>query len=288
MKELNGRVAVVTGGASGIGLAMARRFGAAGMKLALADVEKPALDQAAADLGREGFEVLAVPTDVSDADAMDALGEQVLGRFGAVHLLCNNAGVGGGGVMWELTKADWQYTIGVNLWGVIHGVRVFVKHLVEQDEGHVVNTASMAGLVSVPGIGPYNVTKHAVVTLSETLHGELKSAGSRVGVSVLCPGFVNTRIYESHRNRPAELQNVAAGEDTAAQEQRREMAARFFAAAMAASDVAEKVHDAVVGDAFYILTHDGSAAGVQRRMENIVEGRSPDVTAPTIFGQNRD
>ena len=223
MKDLEGKVAVVTGGASGIGLAMARRFGAAGMKLALADVEKSALDRAASDLAREGFEVLCVATDVSDADSMDALGELVLGHFGSVHLLCNNAGVGGGGgSMWELTKSDWQFTIGVNLWGVIHGVRVFVPHMVEENEGHVVNTASMAGLVSVPGMAPYNVTKHAVVTLSETLHGDLAAVSAKVGVSVLCPGFVKTQIYDSNRNRPADLQN--ANTNTTEDEKRRELA----------------------------------------------------------------
>ncbi|MEE2677603.1 MAG: SDR family NAD(P)-dependent oxidoreductase, partial [Myxococcota bacterium] len=184
MQELSGKVAVVTGGASGIGHALATRFAEEGMKLVLLDVEAGPLDEAARGFEAQGVEVLAQRLDVSDAAAMDAAGAAALERFGAVHVLCNNAGVGSGGPMWELTTEDWEFCLRPNLWGVIHGIRVFAKHLVAQDEGHIVNTASMAGLVSVPGMGPYNVTKHAVVTLSETLYHELAALGSQVGVSV--------------------------------------------------------------------------------------------------------
>lgn len=285
MQDLNGKVAVITGGASGIGFAMAERFGLEGMKLAVADIEQDALDEAVSRLTAAGAEAIGFPTDVSSAVEMDALGEQVRERFGSAHLLCNNAGVGGGGTMWELTTADWEFVLGVNLWGVIHGIRVFAKQMVEQGEGHIVNTASMAGLVSVPGMGPYNVTKHAVVTLSETLYGELKSAGSPVGVSVLCPGFVNTRIYESQRNRPEGLRNTTT-QPTEQDEKRREMAARFFAQAMPASDVANLVADAVENESFYILTHEGSDAGVERRLRTIIAGENPAAMNVGIF--NRD
>ncbi len=190
MRDFEGKVAVVTGGASGIGLGMAKKFAENGMKLVLADVEVPALEKVAAGFEADGTEVLAVPTDVSDEEAMDALAARSLERFGAVHVVCNNAGVGGGGTMWELTRKDWEWVIGPNLWGAIHGVRVFARHLVEQDDGHIVNTASMAGMISVPGIGPYNVTKHAVVTLSETLYGELRAVQSKVGAGEVTNGMV--------------------------------------------------------------------------------------------------
>lgn len=288
MREFAGKVAVVTGGASGIGLGMATKFAENGMKLVLADIEPPALEKVAADFESRGVEVLAVPTDVGDEAAMDALAARTFERFGAVHVVCNNAGVGGGGPMWELTRKDWEWVLRPNLWGVIHGVRVFAKHLVEQDEGHIVNTASMAGMISVPGMGPYNVTKHAVVTLSETLHGELQGIGSKVGVSVLCPGFVSTRIFESDRNRPQDLQNesepVMTDEDVA----RREMAAEFMKTAMPTSQVADLVFEAIEQQKLYILTHPGSEAGIRRRMEAIVEGRNPEPMLPDAFLASQD
>lgn len=283
MREFQGRVAVVTGGASGIGLAMANKFADQGMKLVLADIELPALEKVAAEFESRGVEVLAVPTDVGDEDAMDALGARTFDRFGAVHVVCNNAGVGGGGPMWELTRKDWEWVIRPNLWGVIHGVRVFAKHLVEQDEGHIVNTASMAGMISVAGMGPYNVTKHAVVTLSETLYGELQGVGSKVGVSVLCPGFVNTRIFESDRNRAEAFQNESEPAWTDEAQARREMAAEFMKTAMPPAQVADRVFDAIREQKLYILTHPGSEEGIRRRMEAILEGRNPDPTLPNAF-----
>ena len=208
MQDFAGKVAVVTGGASGIGLGMATRFAAEGMRLVLADIEEGALEAAAQGLRASGAEVLAVQTDAGDAASMDNLGARTLDHYGAVHIVCNNAGVGTHGRMWELSVNDWEFVLRVNLWGVIHGVRVFAPHLIEQDEGHIVNTASMAGLVSVAGAGPYNVSKHGAVTLSETLSAELRDAGSNVGVSVLCPGLVATNLGASERNRPADLREL--------------------------------------------------------------------------------
>jgi NAD(P)-dependent dehydrogenase (short-subunit alcohol dehydrogenase family) len=274
MQQLDGKVAVVTGGASGIGLAMARRFAREGMKLALADVEAGALEKTCAGFEAAGVEVLPQVVDVSDADQMDTLAQAVLDRFGAVHVVCNNAGVASGGPMWELSTADWEFTLRPNLWGVIHGIRVFTRHLIEQDEGHIVNTASMAGLVSVPGLGPYNVTKHAVVTLSETLHGELKALGSKVGVSVLCPGFVQTRLWDSGRNRPEELQNAEAPPATD-QEQALEVLKALIVGGTPVEPIAERVLDAVRNRRFYILTHDGSEGYVEQRMQSIVKGEDP-------------
>ena len=212
MQDFAGKVAVVTGGASGIGLGLATRFAAEGMRLVLADIEDGALEAAAQGLRESGAEVLAVQTDAGDAASMDNLGERTLDHYGAVHIVCNNAGVGTHGRMWELSVNDWEFVLRVNLWGVIHGVRVFAPHLIEQDEGHIVNTASMAGLVSVAGAGPYNVSKHGAVTLSETLSAELRDAGSNVGVSVLCPGLVATNLGASERNRPADLRELDAEE----------------------------------------------------------------------------
>ena len=283
MREFKDKIAVVTGGASGIGLGMATKFAEQGMKLVLADVEVPALEKVAAAFESDGTEVLAVPTDVSSEEAMDALAARTFERFGAVHVVCNNAGVGGGGTMWELTSKDWEWVMGPNLWGVIHGVRVFGKHLVEQDDGHFVNTASMAGMISVGGMGPYNVTKHAVVTLSETLFAELQGVGSKVGVSVLCPGFVNTRIFESDRNRPEDLQNESEPEVTEEMVAQREMAAEFMKQAMPTSQVAEMVFDAIREQKLYILTHAGSETSIRKRMEAIVEGHNPEPILPTAF-----
>ncbi len=213
MQEFRDKVAVVTGGASGIGLAMAERFAREGMKLVLADVEKERLDEVTARFQKDGVEVLGVETDVSDAEQMDALGAATLDAFGAAHIVCNNAGVASGGRSWELTTADWRWVIGVNLWGVIHGIRVFAPGLIAQGEGHIVNTASVAGLLSVPGLGPYSVTKHGVVTLSETLYGELVATGSKVRVSVVCPSWVKTGIFEADRNRPAADSNPETEEE---------------------------------------------------------------------------
>lgn len=276
MKDLTGKTAVVTGGASGIGFAMADRFAREGMNLAIVDIEAEPLEIAAEKLRAQGAQVSSHCVDVSNADQMDELGAAVLEKFGNLHILCNNAGVAQGGPMWELTTEDWEFAMRPNLWGVIHGVRVFAKHLVAQDEGHIVNTASMAGLVNVPGLGPYNVTKSAVVALSETLYHELRAQGSKVGVSALCPGFVNTRIFESERNRPADLPSRP---DTSTPEEQAAMEAgiEFIkSAAIPAERVADCVYEAIVNQQFYIFTHPGTASVVEERMRRIIAGENPE------------
>jgi len=213
VKEFKDKVAVITGAASGIGRGIARRCAQEGMKVVLADIEEKALTQTAREMKAGGASVLAVLTDVSKASDVEVLGQKTLDAFGAVHLLCNNAGVGTGATIWESTLADWEWVIGVNLWGVIHGIRVFVPIMLEQDtECHIVNTASVLGLISSPYMGTYKVTKHGIVTLSETLYQELALRGAKIRVSVLCPMWVNTQLMEAERNRPAELRNDPAEE----------------------------------------------------------------------------
>ncbi|MFP6638766.1 MAG: SDR family NAD(P)-dependent oxidoreductase [Myxococcota bacterium] len=287
MQDLAGKVAVVTGGASGIGHAMATRFAAEGMKLVLVDVEIGPLTEAARAFAADGVEVLTQSLDVSDAAKMDALAEETLERFGAVHVVCNNAGVGSGGPIWDLTTEDWEFALRPNLWGVIHGVRVFTKHMIAQNEGHVVNTASMAGLVSVPGMAPYNVTKHGVVTLSETLHHELKALGSQVGVSVLCPGHVNTRIWESDRNRPEELSATSTDLSSDEMLATREMFRSLCAESMPAEQVAARVHDAILDGTFYIHTHENHRKAVEQRMQGILDAKEPAMPegAHAVFGK---
>jgi NAD(P)-dependent dehydrogenase (short-subunit alcohol dehydrogenase family) len=204
MQELRGKVAVVTGAASGIGLALARRLGTEGMKLALADVEPAALAGAREALREAGVECLAVATDVTRADSVAALAERTLDAFGAVHVVCNNAGVFAGGLSWEAPLSDYEWVLGVNTWGVIHGIRTFVPILLRQGEpAHVVNTASMAALTSGPLSGAYFMSKHAVLALSESLYLELRQKGAPIGVSVVCPELIATRIGDADRNRPA-------------------------------------------------------------------------------------
>jgi NAD(P)-dependent dehydrogenase (short-subunit alcohol dehydrogenase family) len=271
MEELQGKVAVVTGGASGIGRAVAEGAAAAGMKVVLADIEEAALKEADAAFAAAGAEVLSVVTDVSVGSSVDELRDKALARFGAVHLVHNNAGVAVGGPLWTVSEADWTWVLGVNLWGVIHGIRAFVPVLLEQGEGHVVNTASLAGLTSPGMLGPYNVTKHSVVTMSETLYRDLDAVGSRVGVSVLCPGFVQTRIAESERNRPdwapADLQPPGV--------EFQGVVRNLVAAGIKPSEVAEKVLYAVRNNRFYIITHDDTHAMVETRMRDILEERNP-------------
>jgi NAD(P)-dependent dehydrogenase (short-subunit alcohol dehydrogenase family) len=253
---------------------MATRFAGAGMRVVLADVEKTALDEAVAEIGATGAEAVGVPTDVSDPAAVEALRDAALDRFGSIHLACNNAGVATGGKVWEQTLEDWQWVMGVNLWGVIHGVRTFVPVMLRQGEGHVVNTASMAGLTSPPFMGIYNVTKHGVVTLSETLHSELALETADVGVSVLCPGWVNTRIAEADRNRPGQSTlDAAAGEgDTA---MFREVLNNFISTGLDPAQVADQVLAAVQERRFYVLTHPDWKPMIANRVDNIVNERAP-------------
>ena len=278
MKEFRDKVAVVTGAGSGIGRALAEKFAAEGMKVVLADVQVDALAEVEAELrGRDGT-VLAVPTDVSKGADVEALARRTLDAFGAVHVLCNNAGVAGGGpTLWETTEADWQWVLGVNLWGVIHGIRVFVPIMLRQDsEGHIVNTASVLGLISGPGGGPYGVSKHGVVRISEGLHYDLMGAGAKLRASVLCPGLIATRIVDAGRNRPAGLQNEM-DEETRRQraEQTRERLAYFNEYGMPPSQVADIVFDAIREERFYILTHPNIKERVRTRMEDIIAEREP-------------
>ncbi len=279
MKDFKDKVAVITGAASGIGLAMADRCIQEGMKVVLADVQQEALTKTEARMKAAGATALAVQTDVSRAADVEALAQKTLEAFGAVHLLCNNAGVGTADAVWESTVADWEWVIGVNLWGVIHGVRVFVPIMLKEDtECNIVNTASMAGLISGPGLGAYKVTKHAVVTLSETLHHELAERHAKVKVSVLCPGVVNTRIMESARNRPGYFSTTAPRDPASAA--RWEALRKGVETGMPAGQVADAVFDAIRRDQFYILTHPEAKDWVRTRMEGILQGRSPAIPQP--------
>ena len=276
MENLQGKVAVITGGASGIGWAVARRAAAEGMKVVIADIEEGALKRAEHELTSQGADAIAVATDVADAASVRELRERALRRYGAVHLVHNNAGVGGGGPIWEVPEEDWRWIVGVNLWGVIHGVAAFVPLLVEQGEGHVVNTASIAGLTTAPFIGPYNATKQAVVAISETLYKDLEAAGvSGVGVSVLCPGFVQTRIADAGRNRP----DWAPARDVENAEEVRATIQDLVDGGIPPSVVADMVLDAVRTDTFYIRTHPELDAAIRTRFEDILGGRPP---SPTI------
>lgn len=274
MEDLRGKVAVVTGAASGIGLALASTFAADGMHLVLADIEADALDAATAGLP-EGTEHLSVVCDVSDAAQVDALRDAAVERFGTVHVVCNNAGVAGGGPIWAQSRADWDWVLGVNLFGVINGITAFTPLLIEQGEGHIVNTASIAGMISMPWGGTYNVSKHGVVTLSETLHADLQLAGAvGVGVSVLCPGWVQTRIHESARNRPREgdAPRAAPSEE---QQLMMDHIGGLIAEGLNPLQVAGMVRDAVVEDRFYIFTHPHWMGLVSDRFDRILTGEGP-------------
>jgi NAD(P)-dependent dehydrogenase (short-subunit alcohol dehydrogenase family) len=274
MKILDGRVAVVTGGASGIGLALARRFASEGMRIVIGDVEEPALEAAVKELDEGGAEVIGVTTDVSDPAQVEALACAAERRFGGINIACNNAGVGAGGLSWEAPLETWQWVLGVNLWGVIHGIRSFVPRIIEQSSGHVVNTASVAGLVAAPFMGPYNASKHAVVALSETLHHELALMAPHVKVSVLCPAWVNTRIGESDRNRPANLAVERGEQESVMQEALR----GFLANGLDPAAVAGLVCEAVLADRFWVLTHDYEDAwmsAVRNRARSVAEGSNP-------------
>jgi len=278
MKEFRGKVAVVTGAASGIGRGMAERFAAEGMKVVLADIEREALAAAEGEMKASGATVLAVPTDVSRTADVQALAKKTLDAFDGVHLLCNNAGVAFPvGLSWKRTVKDWEWGLGVNLWGVIHGLRAFIPIMLRQDaEAHIVNTASIAGLLSGPMAAIYNVTKHGVVTLSEALHHELALSGAKVKVSVLCPAWVNTGILDADRNRPTELQNDPAEERTTPQMEAIDQAVRqLLATGLTPERVADQVFNAVRDEKFYIITHPEWKDRIRTRMQDILEERNP-------------
>ena len=276
MKQFAGRTAVVTGGASGIGLALARRFAREGMKIVLADIEAPALDQVVAAMKAGGADVIGVVCDVSNAKSVSALADSAYKTHGAVHLLCNNAGVSSQAApSWNQTEADWRWVLGVNLGGVIHGIQAFVPRMIAQDsEGHIVNTASLAGLLSMPFGAPYNVSKFGVVALTEALHYELFISQTKLRASVLCPAWVKTRILDSARNRPAELAN--SSERSIDEEWRKAFEARLQEG-LTPETVADRVFEAVRDEQLYVLTHPEYKPALEARHADVAAARNPDI-----------
>jgi NAD(P)-dependent dehydrogenase (short-subunit alcohol dehydrogenase family) len=280
MKTFKGRTAVITGAGSGFGLEASRIAAKLGMNIVMADVQQDALDAAAAEIGALGAPVLPFRLDVAKAAEVEALGAAAFARFGAPHLVFNNAGVGAGGLIWETSLKDWEWVVGVNLMGVAHGIRVFTPMMLTAAakdanyEGHIVNTASMAGLLNAPNMGVYNATKSAVVAVSETLYQDLKLVTEQISASVLCPFFVPTGITHSDRNRPADMRNDA--KPTKSQLIGQAMSDKAVASGkVTAAQVAQFVFDAVAARQFYIYSHPKSLASVQVRLEDIMLPRNP-------------
>lgn len=280
MKNFKDKVAVITGGASGFGREFANIGARLGMKLVLADVQQDALDKAKGELEAQGAQVLAMRCDVRKAEQVQALADATMERYGAVHLVFNNAGVASGGLIWENSIADWEWVLGVNLWGVIHGVRVFTPLMLECAkkesgyEGHIVNTASMAGLLNAPNMGVYNVSKHAVVSLSETLYQDLQLVKAPIGASVLCPYFVPTGIHQSQRNRPEDVKENAA--PTTSQIVAQAVSEKAVTSGkVTAQEVAERTFNAIRDGQFYVYSHPHALGNVQTRMEDILQQRNP-------------
>ena len=279
IENFKGKTAVLTGAGSGFGLECARIGAHLGMNLVLVDVQQDALDKAEQEMTAQGVQVLARKVDVSNAAEMQSLGEAVKARFGAPHFVFNNAGVGSGGLVWENSLADWEWVLGVNVWGVVHGVRLFTPMMLEAAQkdpnyqGHIVNTASMAGLLTAPNMGIYNVSKHAVVALTETLYQDLKLVTDQISASVLCPYFVPTGITQSQRNRPAAL---AEDKPTQSQLIGQAMSDKAVSSGkVSAAEVAQKVFDAIASGQFYIYSHPQALGNVQSRMEAIVQQHNP-------------
>ncbi|MFT7244450.1 MAG: NAD(P)-dependent dehydrogenase (short-subunit alcohol dehydrogenase family) [Candidatus Azotimanducaceae bacterium] len=278
MKEFTGKVAVVTGAASGIGFALAEKCLAEGMHVVMADIEQAALEAAAEKLSAAGNNtILPVKTDVSIAAEIEKLKDKTIEEFGAVHLLFNNAGVGGGGNSWTATKQDWDWVLGVNLWSIIYGVQTFVPQMIAQDtECHVVNTASVAGLLGGSTNACYSVTKHGVVAFTENLFADLGTEGTKIGTSVLCPGFVNTNIFDSSRNRPDRLANEAPDATSSPEGQARmDLFKAILKKGLQPSDLADIVFDGIRKDQLYILTHEQFGPMIEQRAHNIANGINP-------------
>ena len=284
MEQLEGRTAVVTGGASGMGRAFCERFGRAGMKIVVADVEQGALESAVGELRGAGVEVLGVRCDVGKPEDHEKVLADALGAFGQVNVVCLNAGVGGGnGRAWTIGLEDWIWTLDVNLWGVIHGVRTFVPHLLTHGDGHVVMTASIAGHVSSQYGAPYNVSKHGVATLAEGLYHELQREPSTIGVTCLCPGFVSTNILDSARNRPGGRPERRSSEDArrrAGGARFAEIARRMLENGKPPAEVADLVHDAVLANQFWLFTDEVWDEPIARRHREIEERTPPSGPAP--------
>ena len=281
MNDLNGKIAVITGAASGFGLEAARIAARGGMKIVMADVQPEALDVAGRDVAALGAEVLTHRTDVSKASDVDALGAATMQRFGAPHFVFNNAGVGAGGLIWEHSVKDWDWVIGVNLMGVAHGVRVFTPLMLAAAaadpayHGHIVNTASMAGLLNAPNMGVYNASKAAVVSISETLYQDLSLVTEQVHAHVLCPYFVPTGIHQSERNRPASLTETGSG-PTRSQRIAQAMSDKAVTSGkLTAAQVAQFVFDAMAENRFYIYSHPKALGGVQVLLEDRMMQRNP-------------
>src|SRR4051812_16382972 len=271
MRELKGKVAAVTGAASGLGRAMALAFADEGMHVALGDVADTS--DTFAQVEKRGVSAVSMKLDVANARDVEAFAQLIDRDLGGAQVVCNNAGVSPLASAWEMSLGDWQWIMGVNLWGVIHGVRAFVPRLLARNEGHVVNTASVAGLINPPGTAAYNVTKHAVVALSETLYHDLRERESAVGVSVLCPAYLPTGIADSERNRPAGVEPTVKTPETQAREAMLKKA--VASGRLSADDVARAVVQAVKDERFYVLTHPRIKGAIRARMEDILEERAP-------------
>ena len=284
MKELNGETALITGGASGIGLSIGKRLAEAGMKVVLADIEVPVLEEAVAELKGLGFEAMGVYCDVSDIGSVEEMKNQVEETFGNPKVVCLNAGVGFGSPLSEATISDWEWVVGVNLWGIINGLHAFLPAIREMSEGHIVITASIAGHVSVPNLGPYSATKFASVSIAETLRQELLTENSGVGVSCLCPGFASTNIWNSERNRPENLLNKSLDDLTEEELLQREAFMEWISSnAKEPSEVAELVHQAIVDDRFWIFTDGQHLEGIKSRHSSIVNGDELPWPAPPLI-----
>ena len=278
MQDFAGKVAVITGGGGGFGREFARLAAGLGMKLALADIERDALDAAVAELRDSGATVFGEVIDVARSDQVAGLAERTYAQYGAAHLLFNNAGVGCGGLVWENSEADWQWVLGVNLMGVVHGVRHFVPRMLaaeaQGEPGHVINTASIAGWIAPPLMGVYNVSKHAVVALSETLYHDLRLAGSRIGVSCLCPAFVPTGIAQSHRNRPQEM--ASPQPPTASMRLAQGSLDKAVSSGrLTAAQVAQQTFDAIRADRFHVFTHPQILPAVEARLRAALDDAPP-------------
>ena len=281
ISDFKNKTAVLTGAGSGFGLECARIGAKLGMNLVLADVQQDALDRTVAEMQAAGAQMLAMRVDVSKAEQMQDLADATFARFGAPHFVFNNAGVGAGGLIWENSVQDWEWVLGVNVMGVVHGVRLFTPMMLAAAkadpsyQGHIVNTASMAGLLNAPNMGIYNVSKHAVVSLSETLYQDLALVTDQIGTSVLCPFFVPTGITQSHRNRPEAL-STGGSKPTQSQLIGQAMSDKAVSSGkVTAAEVAQMVFNAIAANQFYIYSHPKAIGSVQTRMEDVLQARNP-------------